>query len=81
MSKLDGIRFGRSKNNYKFNPKDRRNGSGENSSNHKLTWEQVRNIRVECKDISRKQLSEKYGVSINQINAIIKNKSWVEKLV
>lgn len=52
--------------------------SGEKSCTAKLTWEIVIKIREEYKNtnITQKQLSEKYGVSVSNINSIVCNKSW-----
>lgn len=55
-------------------------GSGENAGNHKLTKEQVEEIRKTYipKKVSYKHLAKKYNVSIFAIYSIIKNKTWKE---
>jgi group I intron endonuclease len=51
---------------------------GENHPRAKLTWDIVNNIRerYETTNISAKQLADKYGVSMKNIQSIIYRKSW-----
>lgn len=54
--------------------------SGENHPNTKLTWEYVRKIRAIyiIGDITRKELADKYNVSVGHISDILNNKKWKE---
>ena len=53
--------------------------SGENSYAAKLTWEIVKQIRIEygVGNISQRELAKKYSVSLSTINQILKNRIWV----
>lgn len=54
--------------------------SGEKTYNHKLTEEQVKEIRStyqrRSKDFNAKKLSKMYGVSLSHISRIINKKRW-----
>lgn len=56
--------------------------SGEKAYNHKLTNEQVEEIRKtykrRSKDFNMQKLSKKYGVSLTHICKIINNQRWKE---
>jgi len=52
---------------------------GEDNGRAKLTWNEVRNIRKRYKaGDSRMNLANRYSMSWNTINSIIKNKLWKE---
>lgn len=57
-----------------------RDNSGENGTNAKLTWEQVRTIRRMFADgaLLQKELAEMFGVNHRTISQILNNKSWRE---
>lgn len=50
--------------------------AGEKHGCHKLTEEQVKEIR--CSKLSQKELALKYGISLSNINAIITHRIWKE---
>lgn len=56
--------------------------AGEKSYNHKLTNEEVEEIRKiykpRSKDFNLQKLSKKYGVSLPHISRIVNNKRWKE---
>jgi hypothetical protein len=54
---------------------------GENSGRAKLTWEQVREIReLHSKGgVSQRQLGRMFRVDNKTIQAIIQNRTWIEK--
>lgn len=53
---------------------------GERHGNHKLTWEDVREIREVRAErwVSEQDLSIEYGVTQSVINKILRNMSWVD---
>lgn len=53
---------------------------GEENSQSKLTWDEVREIRIRYSNggVTIRQLSQDYGVSPGTIGFIIDNKTWVE---
>ena len=53
---------------------------GEESNNHKLNWEEVREIRSEYAKGGESlcSLARKYNVDFSNIGYIIRNKTWVE---
>lgn len=56
----------------------RRQARGEKQGAHKLTWEQVREIRDRYSkgDTSQRKLAKEYGVAQNTIRFVVTNKSW-----
>lgn len=50
--------------------------SGEKSRTHKLSKIQVQEIRELKDNFTRKELAQKYGVSVSQIGRILTNKEW-----
>jgi hypothetical protein len=53
--------------------------NGENSTNAKLTWVQVREIRFLRKEgLAMKAIARKYGVSESAIDHIIHHRNWKE---
>ncbi len=53
---------------------------GEKNSNHKLTIEEVKEIRLlySSKQYTQKTLSEKFNITRQHLSKIIKNKIWVD---
>lgn len=53
--------------------------TGEKNPSAKLTWKQVKEIRLYYKEgITRVDLAKKYGVSFQNISSILNNKIWKE---
>lgn len=59
----------------------RRTHKGEDHHNAKLTWQQVREMRVQYKGggITLKDLAEEYRVDTALVHRIIRNRSWKEE--
>ena len=57
----------------------RRHGTtphGSNNPSAKLTWDEVAEIRA-SKHLRRRDLAQRFGVSVNTVQAIINNRRWV----
>lgn len=54
--------------------------TGEDHPGHKLTWEQVREIRrrYAAKELSLSGLQQIYGVSVAALSHIVRNETWRE---
>ena len=53
---------------------------GENNPKAVINMEIARDIRKNEEKLTRKQLAEKYGVSLSAINYVINNKTWIENI-
>jgi len=51
---------------------------GEKSSHSKLTWSEVRSIRIAYPSTSQRKLAKAYGVSLRTIQFIVTDKHWKE---
>jgi len=47
-----------------------------NSVNKKLKWENIIDIRLNLQNLTQKQLSKKYDISVGGIKNILNNKTW-----
>jgi hypothetical protein len=75
---LNNLRWDTSVGNHSDKIRHHTDGSGERSTNHKLTWEKVERIReiYRFQKISMYKLAKIYGVTASGIEAIINNKTW-----
>ena len=64
----------------KYKPVHKGRSKGEHNSHAKLTWEQVKEIKQQCKQrkLTYLQIAEKYNVSRTAIDYISRNKSWFD---
>lgn len=65
---------------YRFGEEAKKKISGENNKNSKLCWKQVEEIRKKFdKECSQRELADFYSVSEGCVQAIVQNRSWVNK--